>query len=448
MTVTVFLVLFLVWYWIKARSIEAAMLDWFLPCYLFLPAYYGYRLPHLPGLTFAFAAIIPIAIAVLIRYGKEWKFTRSDLWLAIFVVGASITELLHSDPGTAGLIFFDNLFSSVMPYIVGKLLLERNDMRERFVRRFVYLSAFIALISVWEFRMGTNLFAKIEGMLFGWGGFVAQLRGGFVRVSASYGGCEQAGAMFGAAFVLGIWLASIERNKPDEKKYLGLRRSTLIVLLACAGIFMANSRGPEVGAVAGFLIGRIGQAKNIRMTAIATFLLLAVGGGIAYVRVMQYSSGSIWDAKDKAQEDAIYRRALLDEYKPYIRAGGLLGYGVVERPVVPGMFSIDNAFLNIQLIQGNLGLWTYILMYGETFLASFLAARRATQRSDILFATCMAGAMAGLMLTLTTLWMGPPMSSLFFLLLGWSQSLRQTESVTVTAPQPVRARFSFRRVVA
>ena len=448
MQATVFLVLFLSIYWIKARSVEAAVLDLFLPAYLFIPAVYGFRLPHLPGLNFPTAVLLPVAVTLASRYGREWKFTRADLWIGLFMGGATLTEMLHSDPGTAGLVFFDTFFLGALPYMVGKLLLERDDMRERFIRRFLYLTAIIALISVWEYRMGMNIFARIYAILFGWGGFVAQVRGGFVRVSASFGGCEQAGTMFGAAFVLSMWLASVDKGKADEPKYLGLRRSTWILVLTCGGIFMANSRGPELGAVLGFLIARVGKAKNVRRTAIVTLLLIVVGGSIGYVKMMAYSSGSIWDAKDKAQEDAIYRRVLLDEYKPYIQAGGLLGYGVVARPVVAGMFSIDNAFLNIQLIQGDLGLWTYILMYAEALLAAFLAARRATQRSDMVFALCIGGAIAGLMVTLTTLWMGPPMFSLFFLLLGWSQSLRQTQSVAVTAPQAIPARFSFRRVVA
>ncbi len=448
MQVTVFLVLFLTIYWIKARSVEAAVLDLFLPTYLFIPAAYGFRLPHLPGLNFSTAVLLPVAFSLVSRYGREWKFTRADLWIAIFMGGAALTEVLHSDPGTAGLVFFDSFFLGALPYMVGKLLLERDDMRERFIRRFLYLTAIISLVSVWEYRMGMNIFARIYGILFGWGGFIAQVRGGFVRVSASFGGCEQAGTMFGAAFVLSMWLASVDKGKADEPKYLGLRRSTWILVLTCGGIFMANSRGPELGAVLGFLIARVGNAKKVRKTAIITLILIVVGGSIGYVKMMAYASGSIWDAKDKAQEDAIYRRVLLDEYKPYIQAGGLLGYGVVARPVVAGMFSIDNAFLNIQLIQGDLGLWTYILMYVEALLAAFLAARRATQRSDLLFALCIGGAMAGLMVTLTTLWMGPPMFTLFFLLLGWSQSLRQTQAATVTVPQAVPGRFAFRRVVA
>ncbi|MBV8629644.1 MAG: hypothetical protein JOZ83_01885, partial [Silvibacterium sp.] len=167
MTATVFLVLLFSIFWIKARSLEAAVLDVYLPCFLFIPYIYGFRLPHMPGLDFGSAPLTPIAIFLLIRYGREWKFTRSDLWLALFTGGAVLTEVLHSDMGTAGLIFFDILFRGVMPYMLGKLLLERGDMRERFVRRLVFLMAFIAIVSVWEYRMSMNLFNRVEDVVFG-----------------------------------------------------------------------------------------------------------------------------------------------------------------------------------------------------------------------------------------------------------------------------------------
>lgn len=448
MTATVFLVLLLSAYWIKTRSIEAAALDLYLPIFLLGGTFIGFRLPHLPAISFAYAAVIPIAGVLLIRHRREWKFTRTDLWLALFMGGAALTEILNSDTSTAGFILFDGIFQGVMPYMVGKMLLERDGIRERFVRRWVHISVFVAIVSIWEFRMGTNLFNRLEGMIFGSYSTFAAVRGGFVRAAGSFGGPIQAGCMFGAAMIMSLWLGVLDKSRGNERTYSGIRRSTLITMGAALGVLVANSRGPEVGLVLAFLIARVGKAKNFRLSLILTLCLIVVGGGIGYVKAMQYTSGSIWDAKNHDQENAIYRRVLLDEYKPYIKEGGLFGYGVVARPVVPGMFSIDNAFLNIQLIQGSLGLWTFVLMGAEGILAAFRAARRATERNDVCFAMCMCGALAGLLLTLTTVYLSAPMYSLFFLLVGWSQSLRQTEAVSVTAPQPVNARFAFRRVIA
>ncbi|MBV8115832.1 MAG: hypothetical protein JO300_13905 [Silvibacterium sp.] len=448
MTATVFLVLLLSAYWIKARSIEAAVLDLYLPIFLLGGSFIAFRLPHLPTINFAYAAVIPIAGTLLIWHWREWRFTRTDLWLALFMGGAALTEILHSDNGTAGLILFDGIFQGVMPYMVGKMLLEKDGLRERFVRRWVHISVFVAIISIWEFRMGTNLFNRVEGMIFGSYNTFGAVRGGFVRAGGTFGGPIQAGCMFGAAMIMSLWLGVLDKSRGNERTYFGIRRATLITMGAALGVLIANSRGPEVGLVLAFLIARMGKAKNFRLSLILTLCLTVVGGGIGYIKAMQYTSGSISDAKNQDQENAIYRRVLLDEYKSYIKEGGLLGYGVVARPIVPGMFSIDNAFLNFQLLQGNLGLWTFILLGSEGVLASFRAARRATQRNDVCFAMCMCGALAGLILTLTTVYLGTPMYSLFFLLVGWSQSLRQTEEASVTAPQPVNARFAFRRVIA
>ena len=448
MVATVYLVLILSIYWIRRRSIADAVLDIYLPMFL-LFSVYGYRIPHLPAINFGDAALIPIAIALLIGHWREWQFHRTDLWIALFFLGACYSEILHSDRGTAGLVFFSGLFQGIMPYILGKLLLEKGDMRERFARRFVYIAFFVAIVSIWEFRMGRNLFMAVEGAIFGRSVIeVGQIRNGLVRVAATFGGCIQAGIMFAAAWLFSLWLRVLDKSRGNEPKYWGLRRSTILSIGAAGGVLMANSRGPLLMAILAYLIARIGKARNMGRTAIATLVLSAAVGTVGYIKVVEYTKGSIWDAKTGEQESAIYRRILLDEYKPYVAKGGLFGYGVVARPVVPGMFSIDNAFLNIQLVQGNLGLWMFVLMGAESLLAACLAARRATQRTDVYFAICICGVMAGLLLCLATVWLGPPMNVLFFLLLGWSQSLRQTESGGVMLPQPVTARFSFRRTFA
>jgi hypothetical protein len=60
----------------------------------------------------------------------------------------------------------------------------------------------------------------------------------------------------------------------------------------------------------------------------------------------------------------------------------------------------------------------------------------------------MLGCVLGLLLTLTTVYMGAQSYPLFFLLMGWSQSLRQTQTATATVPEATAARLRFRRVFA
>jgi hypothetical protein len=435
-------------YYVKRHSVTDAAINVYLPIFLLVPSIYDWRFPHLPNLDFPAAALIPIVIALLVGHWRDWKFRRADLWVAIFFAGDYYSELSNSGAANAAMFFCQGLFTGVMPYILGRLVLEQDGVRERFVRRFVYIAFFVAVVSVWEFRMGNNLFTTVEGLILGTGSTYGALRNGHIRIAGTFFGAEQAGTVFSVAFLLSMWLGILDKSRGNEPKYWGLRRSTILSMGTLGGLLMNMSRGPMVGMVLGYLIARIGNAKKISRAAIISLMLIAVGGTIGYVKAKEYTGGDIGAAKNQDQENAIYRRILLDEYKPYIEKTGLFGYGAVERPVVPGMFSIDNAFLLFQLQQGNLGLWMFVLIGGETLLAACLAARRATQRTDICFALCLCGAVASMLLTLTTLYLGPPLYTLLFLLAGWSQSLRQTQNVGLRVPQPVNARFAFRRVIA
>src|SRR5277367_756583 len=449
MEATVFLVLLYSIYLIKTRSIADAAIDLYLPAFLLVPSFYAFRLPHLPGIDFSGAALIPIAVTLLVCHGREWKLQRSDLWVALFFVGSYYSELSHSGASNAGLVFAGNAMKGILPYILGKILLEQEGVRERFARRYVILTFFIAILSLWEFRMGKDLFTTIENFILrenqGWTG---QGRNGFIRIAGPFVGAIMAGTMFSIGWLFSMWLGVLDKSRGNEPKYWGQRRSTILSIGIAAGLLMTLSRGPIIGTILGYLIARIGNAKKMGRAAVITLVLIAVGGTIAYIKIQQYTSGDYWSAQTVEQQTAIYRRQLLENYKPIVEKGGVFGYGVVDRPSVDGQYSIDNAYLYIQLIQGNLGLWTFLLLGLESLLAVFLVVRRSTQRVDIYFALCIGGGMAGFLLSLTSVYLGGPMYELFFLLAGWSQSLRQSQSVSVMLPQPVSTRFSFRRVVA
>ena len=440
--------LFFTIYYLRRHSIADAVVNVYLLVFLLIPSFYGFRIPHLPGLNFGEAALIPIVIALLARHGREWKFSRADIWMILFFGGAYYSELSHSGSAPAGLIGITDVLEGVLPYILGKMLLEQDGVRERFCRRYVYICFFVAVVSVWEFRMGRDLFITLESTLFSQPDFGGQFRGGFIRIAGSFGGSIQAGTVLSIAWLMSMWLGVLDKSRGNERKHWGLRQSTILSLGIAGGLIMTLSRGPIIGTIVAYFIARVGKAKNMGRTAVITTVLLAVVGTIGVIQLKQYTSGSLFAAKTQEQMNAIYRRLLLDEYKPYIEKGGFFGYGVVDRPVVPGMFSIDNAFLNIQLLQGNLGLWTLMLLGFEALLAAFLAAYRSAQRVDIYFALCMAGGMAGFLLAMTSVWLGPPMFQLFFLLVGWSQSLRETQVAGEMLPLPANSRFSFRRVIA
>lgn len=426
---------------ISQRSIADAVIYVYVPVLLLVPGLYSLLVPHLPPLSFAICAILPIGIALLFVYGSEWRPQRADLWLLLFIGGLVYTEHNHTNFGNAELLLFESLTGAVFPYAIGKLLLEKEGMRERFVRQFVFLLFIVSVLSVTEFRLGLNLFTTIAGKFFpGQNPWTMQVRGGFVRVAGPFTGSILGGMILLVGMLFGMWLGFFDKSNGTDRKYFKVSRATILTLGILAGLYMTNSRGPWLGAVLGFLVARIGRAKNIRRTAIITFVLCAIGGTVGYIKAEEYTAGTIWDAKDVEQEDAIYRRQLLDEYKPVVEKGGFFGWGVVDWPKVDGMASIDNEFLFLQITQGQLGFWCFILLSAEAAVGVFLAVRRSADARDIYFALCLGGAIAGLVLSLTTVYMGAQSYPLFFLLIGWSQSL--------AAPQVQTSEIAFKRVFA
>ena len=124
---------------ISQRSIADAVIYVYVPVLLLVPGLYSLLVPHLPPLSFAICAILPIGIALLFVYGSEWRPQRADLWLLLFIGGLVYTEHNHTNFGNAELLLFESLTGAVFPYAIGKLLLEKEGMRERFVRQFVFL---------------------------------------------------------------------------------------------------------------------------------------------------------------------------------------------------------------------------------------------------------------------------------------------------------------------
>src|SRR5579862_1396977 len=224
---------------IKRRSIADALIDVGLPSLLLIPAIYSLHIPHLPTIGFADAAMIPIAIATLAAYWKDWKLHRSDLWLALFMGGLYYAELMSTGSANAGLVLFGAVSAAFFPYAIGKLLLEKDGLRERFVRRFVVLLVIVSVLSIWEFRMGTNLFTTIFGVLFpGQRPWLMQIRGGFVRIVGPFSGSILAGMVFLVGLLFSAWLGFVDSSRGTEKKYFGIKQSHLFFAAIALGLLM------------------------------------------------------------------------------------------------------------------------------------------------------------------------------------------------------------------
>ena len=164
------------WVALARGPIRRALLNVYLPVVFLLPQYYSLRFPHLPPLTFADAAILPLGAGLWVKHIRRWRFDWMDLWVLLFVCSAALSEgmstalangtwkqllSVNGEPVEAhfadgGLQLFQGLCTMVLPYMVGKLLIEQqgtedHPARKRVVRRMTVLLAIVAGLSMVDF---------------------------------------------------------------------------------------------------------------------------------------------------------------------------------------------------------------------------------------------------------------------------------------------------------
>ena len=438
---------FSLFYLIKGRF-DLAFLNVYLPCLFLLPSYYLIRLPHLPPQSAADWALFPLGITLLIARGSWPRLRRMDLWVVLFMLSMGTSELLRETSPKDGLAFFANMFVQMFfAYLVGRCLIEPN-LRVPTVKRIVLLFLCLTPAVVWEYRMGQNIWIDGAHRIFHLeiGSFV-QIREGHARVQACFGHAILAGIMFFIVFLLNASLGDIYKR---DKLRLGqlfssLERYHLPAILLLLFLLLTRSRGPMIGAAAGYSILQIPKFRNIKIGTAVVALLLVMPGVFANGYFTRYTGVSDASSGDEQQSSAAYRRELAINYKRITETGGWLGWGALSFPKVAGQPSIDNYYLLVQLGQGKVGLYLFLLIAAESLFGAGRSAFTFRARESRYFAFICIGALAGLFLSLYTVYLGDQVVQVCFLLIGWSQSLQDTGEVDLPSDAE---KYRFKRVFA
>jgi hypothetical protein len=438
-------------YYLSKGQRDLAFLNVYLPASLLFPAYYCIRLPHLPVISVAQAALLPLGISLLFRPGTRLKLRRMDLWFALFLLGMAASELTRENSPKDGFILFIGfLIQMLFPYLIGRCLIEPH-LRVATVKRIILLFVCMTPAILFEYKMGENLWLTYGQKIFGvYAGSFVQLRGGHARVQACFEHAISAGILFFIAFLFNCWLADIHKR---DKVRLGpqlsqLERYHVPALLLMLFLFLTGSRGPMMSGVVGFSFLQIPRFRNLKVGATVVLLLLAVGGAGIYSYFNQYTNGTDTSQMTEEQASATYRRQMLENYQPVIEAGGWLGWGALSHPQVGGQVSIDNSYLLIQLSQGKMGLYLFVLMAVESVLSAGHFAFRVRSREDRIFGFSMVGALVGLFASLYSVYLGNSVMLMCFLLLGWSQSLQESCLHENSVSIGTRLQYRFKRVFA
>jgi len=463
------------WVALARGSVRSAFLNVYIPVVLLLPEYFTLRFPHLPPLSFADAAILPLFLALCLKELRRWRFSWMDLLVFLFALSVGISEglstvladgtwrklfLADGEPldtnfANGGLMLFAELTTVVVPYMLGKLLIEQGGAEDEparipLVRRMVVLLAIVAGISVIDFVSGKSSWQTVFINLFGGVASIwpQQMRWGFGRIAGPFGHAILAGTIFMMGFIYCIWLRSYFPEWGTRRLIAGLPLTVrgLVLWALIAGLLMAQSRGPWIGAGLALVLVLLMQ-KYSTWKALALFGLAATVFFVAaYFYGKQYTDVQRSEAMDDEQRNAVYRRELLDSYRPIIKERMVFGWGITTYPSMNGQTSIDNQYLMLAVTQGFVGLGLFVAIGAGSILRLLKLLTRPMAMEDRAIIVAHLAALIGVMTTITTVFLGEQAILLFFLVVGWGQGMNPLR-VDAAVPNRLIPQFRFQRVL-
>jgi O-antigen ligase len=463
------------WAYMAWGSVRRALLAVYLPSLLLLPDYYNIRLTHLPAITFADAAILPIAFALLLTEIKYWRPQWMDLWVFVYCFSVVISQGMGTEMangrwidffsaeltfdrrfGTniadSGMMAFARMMEMIVPYMIGKLLIERAGrdgmvLRRPLVARISMLLALVGYVSIVDFVKGGSLWQAVGSKLFP-GQFVdwpAQMRWGFGRIAGPFGHAILAGMIFLMGLIYCLWLRRVDPTWGQRRLVASVpvNLRNIVTFGLALGLLMTQSRGPWLGVLLALVFAGLTRILSVPKAAITFLVLMAVFFTGLYYIGQKYTSVDMNLAKTEDQRSAVYRRQLLTAYAPIVAERKAFGWGITNYPAVPGQKSIDNEYLLLAVTQGFFGLGMFLLIAGSNALRLLRFVAMPLSYEDRLLVFAHLAVLIGLLTTVATVYMGEQVTPMYFLMTGWIAGMH---------PRPVEGQIAglpgFRRVIA
>jgi hypothetical protein len=432
-----------------ARGPKRALLDVYLPVLLLLP--HSFNWPISGQFTFSDPVVLVIAFFVLLQPPQKWRWSIVDVLILAYLVVTVISSAINVDYKLAQNTALRELCSIFLPYCVAKQTMGLERFAIDAAKRIVALLSVVALLSIYELRMGRDLFLLPFSGLFSYGMNVV-FRGGLMRTQGPFGHAMAQGFMMAIGLPIAVWLDS--RQVWHEKLFfLGISKIRLCKLLIVIGLIMTISLGDWLGALGGAIALFVLRANNRKLAFASIVLCTVVLGPLLWSKFQNYISASMDQVADRTQQDVVYRNMLLQDYIPIVEERPTWGWGM-QYPVIDGMFSIDNGYLFTAMVFGlyALALWLALLLW--MLLRSFILALRfsrddpRTSTAATLTAIYVIVAFCNIEGALMT---GPQISVLFFLVTGWAITIPASGAVVpqeTRVSTRLRSRVAFRRVMA
>lgn len=433
---------------------QAAFLNVYLPVLLLLPQFYHSSLSG--QLTFADNTIIPIAVAMLLQRGARRSWDGIDFLVFAYLAITCLAEGINKGYklGAQNLAIHE-LGECLLPYVVARGLFARPEMAIAIIKRMVVLLALVGMLSVYEFRMGSDLFTRFWVGIFPVNDGTVVFRAGFMRTQGPYGHAIAFGIMMAIGWRLVRWL---EWKGIWRQRLAALPISKIVFCEAglAAGALFSISIGPWFAAGCGAVAAGLCRARKRGRALVAVLLLVGIVGMPAYSSFRSFISVSIAAASlagNQWQQDSAYRDQLLTLYIPVVKERPSFGWGIHGFPVLDQMISVDNGYLLTALTYGvyAMALLIALMVWPALRLAKFsLPLPRDDPRTLDAFTLIGIFVVAIVVNGTVSMPTGPTEWRTFFLMLGWAAALlrmpRRDRAISRT--REVAPPFVFRRVMA
>jgi len=445
-------------------SLQSAFLYVYIPSLLAFPSYFYWDAPAgLPEISFHQAAIFAIGGLWFLKKCPGWRFSMTDAVIVALMLGLAYSIYLFAGYKETQNIVFHKTSVILLPYLLGKSLVEPYGLRIKFAKAIIITLLVVAFFSLYQSVTAAQFtfWQSALGRFFGNQGWQwdIQYRWGLVRAAGPYGHAILAGMVMATGFFIQRWLdwSGAWGNWPRGLHWIPLPLGKTLSIAMFFATLLTFVRGPILGLIVAYFIVLLGLTKY-RFIYIGLLIAAFFFIGIPLIEMfISYVAIDPADAETRNQETAAYRWKLLQNYFIIVGERFWWGWGY-DWPRQEGQKSIDNHFLLIALRHGMVVLSLLAWLLVGTALRLLIRGLSVPVANPP--GSCLAFSLIAIYVMYTvslgTVWLGEQTEPLLFLLLGWTEGylLSRQEYVGAashaqtasTVNQPARP-FKFRRVL-
>lgn len=406
---------------LKSKDARHVFYTYFLPLLTLIPAYYEAKLAQgIPEFSFWSSALIPVFLIWIVNEKMEgYEFSWLDVIIILNLVVLFYAQFDATGYKDAQKIVFREFTKRVMPYLMMKAIMLDRQINIQALKMITYLGVVVSLFMLYEFKFYFNYMdlylRNIWPHYVPWDGVLTRF--GFKRAAGSFGHPISAGYFFAMVAPLAFWLW---RNK----KYRNNRLGMIIFGFNILGVITSISRAPIAGLVLSFFIIWFGWSKSKAISGAFLVFVSVIALAIMAPKFIEYISIDRSHAKTRDQENAAYRKEMMDNYIEVIKKKPYWGYGRYTFPVIHGQKSIDNEYLFISITAGlvNLALYLTMIIYVLARLLKFAIAKPFDSVEGRL-AWALIGGWVSAIFTQATVYSGMQTTHYFYMIAALSEAL-------------------------